>query len=169
MATTLGLPRKLDKIVILILWGESGTGKSRKAFDENPDAYVVPKPNGGSIWFDGCANKETFIFDEFYGWCPYDLLLRILDVHPLQLPTKGGFQHCVANKFVFTSNKPWEEWYSPEMAAKTDNFAALRRRISEWGTVIKFAKGPFDVIPDAKRRKLEARMGVNMDTDIGFA
>lgn len=121
---------------IEIYWGDSGTGKSRKAVEENPGAYIMTKPNGNNtVWFDGYEGQETIIFDEFYGWVQYDLLLRILDRYPLRLQVKGGFVECSATKFIFTSNKSWVDWYP-----NVQDTSALERRIREFGKVTHFAK-----------------------------
>lgn len=118
---------------ITILWGPSGTGKTRESVEKNPGAYIVSKPAGGDkkVWWDGYRGQSTVIIDEFYGWIPYDLLLRILDRYPLRVEYKGGSTHLSATNFWITSNKPWEEWYP-----NIDDISALRRRIREFGTVI---------------------------------
>lgn len=122
---------------IKIYWGDSGTGKTKKAVEEYPDAYILTKPNGnGVIWFDGYEGQETIILDEFYGWVQYDLLLRLLDRYPLKLQIKGGMVECSATRFVFTSNKRWEDWYP-----NIDDKSALQRRIREFGHVTHFSSG----------------------------
>lgn len=121
---------------ILIYWGESGTGKTRKAVEEFPEAYILTKPNAdGNLWWDNYSGQETVIFDEFYGWIKYDLLLRVLDRYPLQVPIKGGFCKLTATRFIFTSNKDWKDWYP-----NIDDTSAFERRISEWGKVTRFRK-----------------------------
>lgn len=121
---------------IEIYWGDSGTGKTKKAITDHPEAYILTKPNGNNItWFDGYEGQTTIIFDEFYGWVSYDLLLRILDRYPLKLQVKGGFVECSATHFIFTSNKPWTDWY-PNIEDKS----ALKRRINEFGKITHFAK-----------------------------
>lgn len=121
---------------ILIYWGESGTGKTRKATEEYPDSYILTKPNkDGNVWFDGYQGEETVILDEFYGWVPYDLLLRMCDRYPLRVPFKGGYYKFKATRIVFTSNKPWKEWYP-----NIDDLSAFERRIREFGKVIEFKK-----------------------------
>lgn len=123
--------------VISIYWGDSGTGKTKKALSEEPDAYILTKPHSnGCVWFDGYYDQKCIIFDEFYGWVPYDLLLRILDRYPLRLQIKGGDVQLQATKFIFTSNKEWREWYP-----NVDNLSALERRIREFGSVTHFDKG----------------------------
>lgn len=135
-AQTLLSKRRTPEVApeIQIYWGDSGTGKTRKALEENPGAYILTKPNGNNItWFDGYEGQDTIILDEFYGWIAYDLLLRILDRYPLKLQIKGGFVECSATKFVITSNKPWTEWY-PNIEDKS----ALERRIREFGRITHF-------------------------------
>lgn len=135
--TVLSVPRKAaTPPSIDIYWGDSGTGKTKKAIEESPDAFILTKPNGNNcVWFDGYTGQSTIIFDEFYGWVPYDLLLRICDRYPLKLQIKGGFVECSATKFIFTSNKKWEDWYP-----NIDDKSALERRIREFGKVTHFVK-----------------------------
>lgn len=121
---------------ILIYWGDSGTGKTRKATEDNPDAYILSKPNkDGQVWWDGYQGEDCVIFDEFYGWIPYDTLLRVCDRYPLRVPFKGGFHKLKATRIIFTSNKPWEEWYPG-----IDDKSALKRRLDEFGTITRFRK-----------------------------
>lgn len=122
--------------IIEIYWGDSGTGKTRKAIDENEDSYLLTKPNGNNtVWFDGYEGQKCVILDEFYGWVQYDLLLRLLDRYPLKVQTKGGFVEMCATKFVITSNKQWQDWYP-----NVDDKSALDRRIREFGRVTHFTK-----------------------------
>jgi hypothetical protein len=64
------------------------------------------------------------IIDEFYGWLPYDLLLRLCDRYPLLLETKGGQVQCSANTVIITSNLNPSQWY------KNVYHKALYRRIT---------------------------------------
>lgn len=67
------------------IWGPTGTGKSLKAFTENKKAYWFPRPQNSACYALNLAEETTCIFDDFYGWLPYDLLLRITDRYPLAL------------------------------------------------------------------------------------
>lgn len=169
-------PRSGDVVPkILIYWGESGTGKTYSATQEYPGAYFVTRPNkDGQVWWDNYDGQEVILFDEFYGWIPYDMLLRLCDRTPFQGAIKGGFVQIQATTFIFTSNKPWEDWYSAELKEKTDDFTAFRRRLREWGTVRHFKKlrprDDTDLDAD-KRQRLMERMAPQGEEEaqLGFA
>lgn len=104
---------RTEKTVIYVIFGPTGTGKSHWARENFPNAYWPTKPpKGQTLWFDGYDGRSDIIFDEFYGWIPYDLLLRICDRNPLQLPTKGSHVGVNPGSIIFTSNKPPEQWYN---------------------------------------------------------
>lgn len=117
-----------------IFWGEAGSGKTRRVYEElreeHGPVYDVPRPNGGSIWFDGYdpAIHKVILFDDFYGWCPLHLLLKLCDRYPMQVPVKGGHVEFCALALVFTSNKPWSDWYKwDEFGSELEK--AFERRI----------------------------------------
>lgn len=106
-----------------ILMGETGVGKSRWCNATYPDAYWKTR----GPWWDGYDGHETVIIDEFYGWLPFDFLLRLLDRYPLQVEVKGSHRKFVAKRVIFTTNTSWESWYP---GVESSIFAALRRRIT---------------------------------------
>lgn len=114
-----------ENISIEIFWGPTGTGKSRRAHAENPNAYIyVDNVNG---WFDGYTDESVVILDEFDCLTPLRLLLKLLDRYPHKMPVKGGFVPIVATKFVFTSNSDPAYWYACD--------AALARRFLEFAKI----------------------------------
>lgn len=108
------------KSEIHVFWGESGTGKSRACMELAPNAYWKTRDE----WWDGYEGHDDVILDDFYGWLPWDLLLRILDRYPLDVNAKGGGRRFVAKRIFITSNKKPEDWY-PNILDKTP----LLRRI----------------------------------------
>jgi len=106
------------KLVVVV--GPTGTGKSKFAMDQYPGAYWKQRSN----WWDGYAGQQVVVLDEYYGWLPFDLLLRLCDRYPLLLELKGGQVQCVATTVVITSNLSPADWYQKGYKP------ALYRRIS---------------------------------------
>jgi len=105
-----------------VLYGPTGTGKSKWAVEQFPGAYWKQR----SQWWDGYDGQSVVVLDEFYGWIPFDLLLRLADRYPLLVETKGGQTTFLANKIIITTNKLPAQWY------KDNYFEALKRRVTKW-------------------------------------
>lgn len=129
---------------IYVLWGSTGTGKSRFCWDNYPGAYWKTKNSGKQQFWDGYTGQEVIIVDEFYGWLSFDFMLRFTDRYPVNLDIKHGTIPCTAKTIVFTSNKHPEEWY-PNSKYGWDDSNPLRRRITE---VRRFGKDD-TVVPPA--------------------
>lgn len=91
--------------------GPTNCGKSHYAKTTYPNAYWMIKPNGSSVYFDGYDGQDTIVLDEFYGWLPWDLLLRLCDKYPLKLNVKGGTVECLVKNVIITSNSHILKWY----------------------------------------------------------
>ncbi len=98
------------KVVVTVLVGPTGTGKTRRAIEEDPDDHFV-MPASDKLWFDGYNGEKTLIIDDFYGNIKYGFFLRILDGYELQLPIKGGFIWALWTKVIITSNACPDKWY----------------------------------------------------------
>lgn len=102
-------------------WGESGTGKTRKAREENPGAYLK-NPNK---WWCGYVDQAVVVIDE---WAPtHECLAPHLkqwaDHHPFCAETKGASLCIRPKKIIVTSN------YSPEQCfPKEEDLEPIRRR-----------------------------------------
>lgn len=121
--------------------GDSGTGKSRKAFEEMPSAYSKP----AGPWFDGYDGEREVIIDDFVPGEDLSLsfIMRICDRYPLRVPIKGGHVPWRATTIIFTSNYPLEEWIPMHMRVTETGrarLAALKRRFQ----VIQFPFGHSD-------------------------
>lgn len=104
--------------------GPTGTGKSRQAFEENPDAYLKMPTNK---WWDGYDGHKTVIIDDYRrDMCTFSELLRLFDRYPHMVEIKGGSRQFLAEKIVVTTPKsPASTW-----EGRTDeDIAQLRRRI----------------------------------------
>lgn len=122
------LPPRNSKTIVTVIFGPTGSGKSYSIRHKYPDAYWVSRPPGKDqpLWFDGYDGQDTVVFDEFYGWLPWDSLLRICDETPWKAPIKGGFVQFAPKRIFFTSNLSCLNWY-PKISS--GQFPAFYRRI----------------------------------------
>lgn len=109
--------------------GPSGTGKSRKAREENPGAYLK-QPNK---WWNNYNNEDVVIIEE---WSPcHHVLANYLkqwaDHYPFPAEVKGGQLFIRPKKIIITSNYSIEECFS-----ESADYEPLMRRF----TSVKFSK-----------------------------
>lgn len=115
-------PKRQWKTEVFVIQGPTGTGKSKWCADNYPNAYWKQR----GAWWDGYEGEETVIMDEFYGWIPFDTLLRIADRYPCMVETKGGQTQFLAKRLIITSNKRPDLWY------KDVYFDSFIRRVDQF-------------------------------------
>lgn len=101
-------PRRFFKTEVWWLWGPTGTGKSRWAWDQDPESYMKCASHK---WWSGYIGQESVIIDD-YRPCkemPFNFMLNLMDRYPLSVETKGGMVEFVAKRIYVTSP------YSPEL------------------------------------------------------
>lgn len=95
------LPRT-EKPEVRWYWGPTGTGKTRSAFEEFPNAYFKNMSNGK--WWDGYAGQDCVILDDMRkDTFKFHELLRLLDRYPLQVEFKGGSTNFNSPIIIITS------------------------------------------------------------------
>lgn len=107
----LSCPRSKDEAITVSWWfGPTGTGKSRKAFEDYPDSYVKMPTNK---WWDGYVAQKTVIMDDYRpAMCPFSELLRILDRYPMRVEMKGSSTDLSATTFIITTcQRPEILWH----------------------------------------------------------
>lgn len=113
------------KTKVFILWGNTGTGKTRFVHDQVGTNQELYSP-GDYEWFDGYRGQEIVLFDDFRGEYPVQFLLKLLDRYPMQVKIKGSFTEWCPRKVYITSNVNPLDWYT-DIDSRTR--AALLRRI----------------------------------------
>lgn len=109
---------------VSVFWGPTGTGKSRRAWEEaGLDAYC--KDPRSKFWC-GYQGEDHVIFDEFRGGIDIAHLLRWFDRYPVRVEIKGSSVPLVASKVWITSNLPPCAWYTDVDMATQE---ALMRRL----------------------------------------
>ncbi len=117
--------------IVTVIWGPTGVGKSRYCFDKYPNAYWK-MPNS---WWCGYEGQSVIILDDFYGWLPLSMFLRLLDRYPVLMETKGGQTTRTTEEIIITSNRPPEEWY--KWPTEEIRLALLRRITNSYNIVNK--------------------------------
>lgn len=108
----------------MVFWGKTGTGKSRRAWEEaGVEAYC--KDPRTKFW-DGYQDEENVVIDEFRGGIDVAHLLRWLDRYPVRVEIKGSSKPLKAKKIWITSNLSPVMWY-PLIDEET--LGALMRRL----------------------------------------
>lgn len=111
-------------------YGNTGTGKTQKVFEEIGDQdYFTKSP--GNKWFDGYIGQQIVLFDDFRAsWFPFSFLLRVLDRYPLLLETKGNTVHWRPRTIYITAPQRPEHTYF-RLAPDDGRIEQLTRRITE--------------------------------------
>lgn len=110
---------------INVFWGRTGTGKSRRAWDEaGLEAY--PKDPRTKFW-DGYRDHRHVVMDEFRGGIDIAHILRWFDRYPVVVEVKGSSVVLAATTIWITSNIDPRNWY-PDLDEETKQ--ALLRRLN---------------------------------------
>ena len=102
-------------------YGEAGTGKTRKAWEENPDLYI----KSINKWWDGYNGQKVVLLDD---WDPkHEVLVSYLkqwsDRYPFRAETKGSSMMARPEKVIVTSNYSIDECFQ-----NPQDIEAIKRR-----------------------------------------
>lgn len=112
------------KTKVVFLYGPPGTGKSSYIRDHSPDAHWKDQTS----WWDGYDGTADVAIDDFYGWLPYSVMLRLMDRYPYDVEIKGAKVNFAPKVLYITSNKLPHQWWNEKVPYNHD---AFYRRIDE--------------------------------------
>lgn len=116
-------PRDInDPPTVLWLWGPSGVGKTRYAYDHLPPDQIYVKD--GTQWWDGYTQQQCILIDDFDGKWPFRDFLRLLDRYPYQGQTKGGYVKINSPIIIITCDQ------SPQVFWREHELQQLERRLT---------------------------------------
>ena len=137
-----------------LLFGDSGTGKTRSIFaSHKPEDICRITDYGGKngTKFDAYHGQPVLVFEEFHSQIPIAAMLNYLDIYPLQLPARYHDRTACYTTVYITSNISLDEQYTEVQRSELETWRAFLRRI---GCVKEFRKGkpPREVPFHDKRR-----------------
>ena len=101
-------------------YGPSGSGKSKLANEEMPNAYHWDTVK----WWDGYDAHEDVLIDDFRkNMCTFSELLKILDRYSYRVETKGGARSLLARRITITCPFHPSDVYS----TREDTYQLIRR------------------------------------------
>lgn len=110
-------PEEWSQRSVLVYWGRTGTGKSRRVRAEcarlGLPLWVAPVGATGT-WYDGFDGHFAALFDDFTGGMPFRDLLNILEGNKVRVQVKGTFVTFGPSVVFFTSDRPWQQWLFPK-------------------------------------------------------
>lgn len=109
-------------------WGPPGTGKSRWAREEHPEAFLKAQ----NKWFDGYVGQEAIILDDLDqgGACLGHYLKIWADRYACTGEIKGSTVNLRHHVFIITSNYKIEDlWPEPEMQAAIKPRARPKKKL----------------------------------------
>lgn len=109
---------KWRDVEVNIIWGESGTFKTRRVM-EMDDVYKLDPPYS---WFDGYFGEKILLIDDYKrGAINRGHLLNLCDGYKLRLETKGGHVWAAWNKVYITTNYDPSEWMCKAMERRVNS------------------------------------------------
>lgn len=121
-------PRNLE---VIYVEGETGSGKTRGAYERYTDIFKASVSNKTNFPFNGYRGQKVLLLDELrQGVFSPAELFQILDRYPLQVDVKGGRFPAMWTTVVITTAMPLEDWYTSEDKGQDNNKRQFERRIS---------------------------------------
>lgn len=116
--------KRTEKTEVFWYHGATGSGKTKLAFEESPDAYFKM---GTSKWWDGYDGTSDVIIDDYRrDLCTFAELLRLFDRYPMYVEVKGGtVQFNPRRIYITTPKSPQDTWEG----RTEEDLAQLMRRI----------------------------------------
>ena len=118
---------KLRDIEVTYLYGPPGVGKTSYVINKHSlkDIFTVPFYRYGN--FDSYNGQDVIVFDEFASQIEIPLMNKLLDIYPMELPSRFNNKTVCYTKVYIISNLPICEQYKNDR--ENGLYNAFYRRI----------------------------------------
>jgi hypothetical protein len=117
--------RELD---VTYIWGQTGTGKTRSVMDAYGYENVYRITDYDHPW-DGYANQDVIIFEEFRSSLKIQDMLNYLDGYPLTLPCRYANKVACFTKVFIITNIDYFDQYKSVQDEHIETWLAFTRRV----------------------------------------
>lgn len=122
--------RPIKPIEVIWIYGVTGAGKTLKVYTDNSGCDIFT-PTTFKWWDTYDGHKIVLIDDIRRSWCKFHELLRLLDIYPFRVETKGGTRQIQFTKIYITAPiSPLEMW-SSYCEVEDEDVIQLLRRITQ--------------------------------------
>jgi len=122
---------------LCVIWvhGPTGIGKSKRAWDLGTSLYglhnIWTSPDPTLQWFNDYNGQPYAIVDDFRSkGVSINTLLRVTDIYPISVPTKGGFEKFKPRIIVFTSPHSVDDTFAKRKEHIPEDMEQVHRRIT---------------------------------------
>jgi len=122
---------------LCVIWvhGPTGIGKSQRTWDLGTSLYglhnIWTSPDPTLQWFNDYNGQPYAIFDDFRSkGVSINTLLRVTDIYPISVPTKGGFEKFKPRVIVFTSPHSVDDTFAKRKEHIPEDMEQVHRRIT---------------------------------------
>ncbi len=128
-------PKRNWEMQCITFIGGTGIGKTRSAYEIDPNLYSVPSEKQSGCYWDGYDGQETVLVDEMSSSrFNHAFLLRLTDRYPFKVPIHNGQVEFLAKVIIFTSKKHPRFWYDKNKFPWNDG-QLCRRLLSNNGKI----------------------------------
>lgn len=122
---------KVRDIQVEYWYGDPGTGKTSGVYALYGGYDKVYRITDSRNPWDGYKGQDVILFDDFRA-CDFDInvLLKWLDIYPLELPCRYNNKQACFTRIYFTSNIPFDQLYKTVQSDDTGTWNAFCRRFN---------------------------------------
>ena len=116
--------RPVQPINIIWIYGSSGRGKTRKVYDDNSGNDIFTPTS--YKWWEGYDSHSIVLIDDFRrDFCKFHELLKLTDIYPFRVETKGGSRQAQFKTLYITA--PYSPTAMWEGRCEEDLYQLTRR------------------------------------------